>query len=186
MLPELLSSDKEGNAHLDLLHGDSLDGPLRHRLMEESSARFYFRNTSASENRLFAHWPSAMLYPMQLQVTRSALHRKKKERNCLLLHRVDDRLDLALIGEQGPVLCNYFHTRTPEDVLYYALFALEQTGIDKETVDCYSAGPGLSDDYQALLKEYFPQYAKASSTKSAGSDLDMDSLALIERDICVS
>ena len=103
-----------------------------------------------------------------------------------MLHRVDDRLDMALIGDSGPVLCNYFHTRTPEDVLYYALFGLEQCGVEKEMVDCFSAGPGMSVDHTKLLSEYFPHMQKAENKKTASSGADMDLLTLIERDICVS
>ena len=43
MVPELLASDKEGQAHLELLHGTILNGTLRNRHLEESGGSILFQ-----------------------------------------------------------------------------------------------------------------------------------------------
>jgi len=187
MVPELLASDKEGQAHLTLLHGQTLTGALRNRHLEESGARFYFRNDGAMERQVLGTWPSAMLYPMQLAITRSALSRVEAKKRTLLVHVLGDRTDLAIVDSSGPILCNSFLTKTPEDLLYFALFAAEQTASDKDDLVCYYAGPACTQQHVDLLEEYLPQVCPANNSKELADKKNAFRwLSLIERDICVS
>jgi hypothetical protein len=187
MVPEILASDKEGIANLELLHGNLLDGSLRDRHLEESGARFYFTNDRNMERAILRSWPTTMLYPLSMALTRSALARVRSKGRTALLHVLGDRLDLVIVDASGPVLCNNFMVISPEDVLYYALFAVEQTETDPQTLEIYHSGPDCTNRIRDLLQEYFqitrPAVRKSRDTNSYEP---ADYLALIERDLCVS
>lgn len=185
MVPEMLASDREGSAHLKLLHGELLDGSLRDRHLDESAARLYFRNGRDHERSVLHYWPTSMLYPMQMAVLRSAMARTHIKGRTALLHILSDRLDFVIVDQSGPILLNSFVVRAPEDTLYYSLFAIEQTSSDKENLHLYFSGPDCDSGTIDLLKEYFP-FVRPAIEKGSSQVDGTAFLSVIERDLCVS
>ena len=105
----------------------------------------------------------------------------------MLVHVLGDRTDLVIADSNGPLLCNSFLTKTPEDLLYFALFAAEHTNSAKDDLVCYYAGPSCTKQHIELLQEYLPNVSAANTNKELGNKEDAYKwLSLIERDICVS
>jgi hypothetical protein len=70
-------------------------------------------------------------------------------------------VDLAVARNGQVALSNAFHAVSAEDVLYYALFALDRTGLAPGEVSVVIGGTHLGDPEATLLKEYLPNVKPA-------------------------
>lgn len=71
------------------------------------------------------------------------------------IHFCDQAFYLILLNQRKVQVCNRFVFRAPEDVLYYLLFALEQTGQDAAQLDLMVGGEVKEHmDAVVLLREF--------------------------------
>ncbi len=75
----------------------------------------------------------------------------------LFLNVRDEAFDLLILSEKQMQYCNSFDMRTPEDVVYYLIFVMEQLNLDPETVSLFLMGDVLQD---SLLYEMIFRYIR--------------------------
>jgi hypothetical protein len=69
-----------------------------------------------------------------------------KVANKAYLHVQEDHFDLIILKNGKLALCNSYPFKTPEDLVYYALFAFEQTNLNPDTIETEVLGQIDSTD----------------------------------------
>lgn len=190
LVPESALAPGSEAGHLRTVHGILPTGLLRDEPIGALGARCVYLHNEAVEQRLLGRFPSARPLPMRAVLVRAALDRSV-DKTAALIHRTAERLDLAIARGQQLLLSNTFHAATPEDVLYYVLYALEQCGTRPDNVSGLIAGTHLTGTEEDLLKKYLPDIGPAitpSDPNLAGLDLDRPHrfTALLEQQACAS
>ena len=141
--------------HLALVQGGLPEGVLRDEPVPELTATCLHVHDDRAEHQLLARFPSARTLSLQALLVRLALG-QSGDGGILVLHRGQDRLDLALATGSGLQLSNTFPARTAADVLYFALLALERHGLPPAQVRLRFGGVALNKAEEDLLERYFP------------------------------
>ena len=145
---------------LKMVHGALPTGLLRDEPIGALGARCVYLHDEQAEHRLMMKYPNARSIPLQEILVQSALSRSAK-RCAALIHRSEKRLDLTIARDRQLLLSNTVHAVSAEDVLYYALFALEQCGLKPDGTSAIIAGTHLSSGEEELLARYFPTITPA-------------------------
>ena len=152
LVPESALTAGSELRHLKLVHGKVPTGLLRDEPVAQIGARCIYLHEEAAERSLTARFPQARSVPLQTLLIKMGLSGSGPE---MLLYRTKDRMDLV-IGNGGKlVLCNSFHATAKEDLLYYALFALEQCGMAPAATPLRVGGSHLNISDEELLGRYF-------------------------------
>ena len=95
---------------------------------------------------------------------------KKSAQSMVNLHK--DHFDLIIWQGKNLMLCNTYSHQSPEDVLYYVLFAFEQFELDTEQVPLYLAGAVAErDELFTLLYQYVREVSYYSNGPNPIKDL---------------
>lgn len=141
-------------AHLALVHGGLPEGALRDEPVPQLSATCVHVHDDRAEHQLLTRFPSARPLALQALLVRMALTRCV-EGPALVLHRGQDRLDVALAKNGNLLVSNTFPARTATDVLYFSLLALQGHGLHADQVEMHLGGIALAKAEQNLLDKYF-------------------------------
>jgi hypothetical protein len=155
LVPESALTPGTELQHLRLVHGSLPTGLLRDEPLGPLGARCIYLHDEAAEHRLLKRFPAARSLPLQGLMVRNAL-RHASDGPVLLVHRTAQRVDLALARIGTVELTNAFHAVNGEDVLYYALFALDRCGLKPGEVTVVIGGTHLTEAETALLNDYLP------------------------------
>lgn len=173
LVPESALTPGTELQHLKLVHGVVPTGLLRDEPLEALGARCIYLHDEATEHRLLKRFPAARPMPLQGLMVRSVL-RQASEGPALLVLRTAQRVDLAMARDGKVILSNAFHARSPEDMLYYILFALERTGLAPNEVTVALGGTHLEEHGSDLLRDYLPDLRPSLSA----GDMVVNGLAL--------
>jgi uncharacterized protein DUF3822 len=166
LVPEgVLESGREA-AHLELVHGPLPTGRLRDEPIDALSARCIFLHDEGAERKLLERFPGARPVALQALLIKSALA-LVGEKPLLLVHRGEERCDLVIARDGRILLANSFFAPAGTDVLYYALFALDRTGLRPGDVQALTCGHALITQEQDLLEQYFAGSAPALAPADA-------------------
>ncbi len=160
LVPESALAPGSEMRHLKMVHGQLPTGLLRDEPISSLGARCVYLHDEEAEHRLMARFPSARSLPLQAVLVNGVLARSAKKK-AVLLHRSATRLDLAIAHDQRLLLSNTFHATNAEDVLYYTLFALEQTGLKPDDTHTFVSGTHLTEPDEKLLARYLPNVLPA-------------------------
>ncbi|MBK8581451.1 MAG: DUF3822 family protein [Flavobacteriales bacterium] len=160
LVPESALAPGTELRHLKLVHGKVPTGLLRDEPVEQIGARCIYLHDEQAERQLTSTYPQARSVPLQTLLIKMGLSGNAP---AMVLHRTKQRMDLV-IGNAGKLeLCNTFHATAKEDLLYYALFALEQCGMAPAATALRVGGSHLSAEDEALLSRYFKEVLPLSS-----------------------
>lgn len=160
LVPESALAPGTELRHLKLVHGKVPTGLLRDEPVEQIGARCIYLHDEVAERTLTLRFPQARSVPLQTLLIKLGLSGSGPE---MVLYRTKDRMDLV-IGNAGKLeLCNTFHATAKEDLLYYALFALEQCGLSPAATPLRIGGSLLVEADEALLAMYFKDVHPLSS-----------------------
>jgi len=174
--------------HLALAHGGLPTGAMRDEPVRGLDATCVYTHDDRAERAVLDRWPTARPLPMQGVMVRVAQSRCG-EHPLLLLHRGADRMDVAVARDGRILLSNTFPARAAQDTLYFALLAVERTGLTAAGVELRLGGTHLSDQERALLARFFPRTGPACDAPGgltptpAGADRW---LAALEQFACAS
>lgn len=176
--------------HLKMVHGNLPTGLLRDEPIGSLGARCVYLHDEEAEHRLMTKYPNARSLPLQAVLVQSALARSA-EGAVVVLHRAAKRLDLSIARDQQLRLSNTFHAVNAEDVLYFALFAIEQCGLRPEDAHVVTSGTHLTANEEELLARYLPNISPAiTAIDPLIATLRMDGphhwSALLEQFACAS
>lgn len=156
LVPESALSPGTELQHLRLVHGSLPTGLLRDEPLASLGARCIYLRDESTEHRLLKRFPAARSLPLQGLMVRNAL-RHATNGPVLLLHRTTHRVDLAVARVGNIELTNAFHAVNAEDVLYYAMLALDRCALKPGDVTVVIGGTHLTDAESALINDYLPQ-----------------------------
>lgn len=142
--------------HLKLVHGKVPTGLLRDEPLPTLGAHCIYLHDEQAERALLKRFPGARSLPLQGTLLGHGLSHSTGG-PVAVLHRSSTRLDVVVADHGRLLLANTFHAATAEDVLYYALFAVEQCGLPPGAVVLRAGGTHLSASEEHLLDGYFPQ-----------------------------
>lgn len=138
--------------HLKLVHGKVPTGLLRDEPVEEIGARCIYLHGEAAERLITARYPQARSVPLGSILVKMGLAATGPT---LVLYRTKQRMDLVLTDNGRLLLSNTFFSTTKEDLLYYALFALEQCGQVPNATQLRIGGSHLAAAEERMLGTYF-------------------------------
>ncbi len=176
--------------HLALLHGGTPAGAMRDEQMPDLGATCIYAHDDRDERMVLDRFPSARPLPMQALMTRTA-HRLAQEKSLVLLHRGEDRLDVAVHAGGRLLLSNTFPVHAANDVLYFTLLATERSGLSPITSTLVAGGTHLQATERELLGRYFTQLAPDqglhwADVREGGHVPAGRWMALLEQFACVS
>lgn len=174
--------------HLSLVHGGLPTGALRDESVASLAATCIYVHDDVAEHAVLDRFPNARAVPIQALMVRSALARSNAG-PVLLLNRSHDRLDAAIADSGRLLLSNTYPAKASQDVLYYALLAVEGCGSRPADVTVHCGGTHLTGHEGDLLRRYFIQLQPAlempaDAVKSAVEPPRW--LAVLEQFACVS
>ena len=190
LVPEGALAPGTEAAHLALVHGGRPSGAMRDEPVRSLGATCIYVHDDVAERAVLERFPNARALPMQGLMIHSVLGRAH-ERPTVLLHRSADRLDVAIASKGTVLMSNTFPARTAQDLLYFALLAVEQTGLHTHDALVLVSGTHLVEGERNLLQRYFTDLAPAMRPLDPGLDTGTDFaadrwLALLEQFACVS
>ncbi len=190
LVPEGVLEGGREAAHLELVHGALPIGLLRDEPIDALSARCIYLHDEAAEKRLLHRFPGARPIALQALLIKTAMARAS-EKPLLLIHRAEQRCDLVIADRTSVRLANSFHAPTATDVLYFALFALDRSGLKPEAVRALAGGMTFTAEEHQLLGDYLPDLGPAiEKTATTLTDLDLPRperfAALLEQWPCAS
>ncbi len=177
--------------HLKLVHGGVPTGLLRDEPISRIGARCIYLHDELAEQRLLQRFPNARSLPLQGTLVSHALAHSDQA-PVAVLHRSANRLDMAIADQGRLLLSNTFHATAAEDVLFYALFCLEQCNLHPDNMRLRAGGTHLAATEEHLLAQYFAKGPEPTtgSTWPALDGLDFANAhlwtALIEQFGCAS
>lgn len=151
--------------HLKLVHGKVPTGLLRDEPVEAIGAHCIYLHDETAERSLTGRYPQARPVPLRSVLIRLGLEGNGSR---LVLYRTRQRMDLVLADAGRLLLSNSWHATSKEDLLYYALFALEQCGMAPGQVELRTGGSHLNGAEEQLLGGYFAQMAPLRTLGGAG------------------
>lgn len=155
LVPEgVLESGREA-AHLALVHGPLPEGTLRDEPIDALSARCIYLHDEAAEQRLLERFPQARPVALQALLVRAAMA-MAADRPILLVHRGGASCEVVIARRDRVLLANSYLAPSATDVLYFALYALDRTGLQPDAVNPLLSGAALSAEELALLRDYLP------------------------------
>jgi hypothetical protein len=174
--------------HLALVHGGLPAGAMRDEPLPTLGATCLYVHDDLAERAVLDRFPGARPLPMQALMVRTALGRSAAE-PVLLLHRGADRLDAVLADGGRVLLSNTYPVRSAQDSLYFALLAVERTGVEPARTVLHVGGTHLIDLERDLLARYFARTEPAASdtwSGDTGGDQRVDRwFAALEQFACV-
>ena len=190
LVPESALAPGTEMRHLKMVHGQLPTGLLRDEPISSLAARCVYLHDEEAEHRLMSRFPNARSLPLQAVLVNGVLARSAKKK-AILLHRSATRLDLAIAHDQRLLLSNTFHATNAEDVLYYTLFALEQTGLGPDDVHTFVSGTHLTQPDEELMARYLPNVLPAlmptdKIVSLSGSSAPHHFMPLLEQFSCAS
>jgi hypothetical protein len=144
--------------HLSLVHGGVPSGAMRDEPVRSLGATCIYVHDDREEHAVLNRFPNARALPMQGLMVRAAKAHGANS-TVVLLHRGADRADVAVVDHGRLLLSNTFPTRSAQDVLYFTLLALEQTGLTPSGTQLLYGGTHLSDAERDLLARYIANTA---------------------------
>ncbi|MEO8734135.1 MAG: DUF3822 family protein [Flavobacteriales bacterium] len=174
LVPESALTAGNEMRHLKMVHGTLPTGLLRDEPIATLGARCIYLHDEEAEHILMARYPHARSLPLQGTMVHAAMARSAHG-TALVLHRSALRVDLAIANEGRLLLSNNFYAATAEDVLYFALFALEQCGVGPKESTLHMGGTHLTAAEEELLARYFERalpLIAADDPMVAGSGLE--------------
>ena len=160
LVPDPVIVPGEEARHLEFVHGRLPAGQLRTETVDLLQAQCIFQHDEAAERRMLERFPSARPMALRTVLINAALARGDNGPT-MLLHRGHRRCDLVITNDRRVLLSNSFHAPAATDALYFALFALEQTGQRPDTTRVMLAGPSLTPEEKELIERYFTRVAPA-------------------------
>lgn len=155
-------------SHLTLVHGRLPPRTLRDEPMDTLAANCIYVHDEAHERSVLDRFANARSLPLQALLVRGAQARATKGA-VLLVHRGNDRADVAVARGQDVLLSSSYPARTPEDLLYFCLFAAERSGLKPETASIRSGGTHITSTERELLGRYFADHDAAINIRSLGA-----------------
>ncbi|MEB2340909.1 MAG: DUF3822 family protein [Flavobacteriia bacterium] len=140
--------------HLKLVHGKVPSGLLRDEPLATLGAHCLYLHDEQVEQDLLKRYPGARSLPLQGTLVGHALGRSSNG-PVVVLHRSSNRLDVVVADHGKLLLSNAFYATMPEDVLYYALFAVDQCHLTPNAVSLYAGGTHLMAREEHLVSGYF-------------------------------
>ncbi len=148
--------------HLKLVHGKVPTGLLRDEPLAQPDAHCLYLHDEQAERQLLGRYPAARSLPLHGTLIHMAMHRAAND-TVAVLHRTENRLDVVLAAENRLLLSNSFFASTPEDLLYYTLFAVEQCQLVPSQVCLYMGGTHLLATDELLFSNYFTRGPEPST-----------------------
>jgi hypothetical protein len=190
LVPESALTPGHEMRHLKMVHGTLPTGLLRDEPIGTIGARCIYLHDEAAERVLMGRFPHARSLPLQGVLLQAAISRSTHG-TALVLHRSASRADVAIARDGRLLLSNNFHAVNAEDVLYYALFALEQCGATPSGTDLHFGGTHLTGAEEELLVRHFKHAlplvdSNDPSLASSGLERPHRWAALMEQFICAS
>jgi hypothetical protein len=149
--------------HLALVHGGLPTGAMRDEPVPSLAATCIYVHNDMAERAVLDRFPNARPMALQSVMVRSVLARST-EQCVVLLHRGAEQLAVAVARQGRLLLSNSFTARTAQDVLYFALYVVEQLGLQPADVDLRISGTHLTGTERDLLNRYF---ARCTPTETA-------------------
>lgn len=176
--------------HLSLVHGGLPSGAMRDEPVRSLGATCIYVHDDREEHTILQRFPNARALPMQGLMVRAAKARGANS-STLLLHRGAERADVAVVDHGRLLLSNTFPARSAQDVLYFALLAMEQAGLSPSDIQLQYGGSHLSDGERDLLARYVPNCTPACKLPWARDTTTPGSapyrwMAALEQFACVS
>lgn len=175
--------------HLALVHGGLPTGAMRDEPIRSLGATCIYVHNDIAERAVLDRFPNARPMAMQSVMIRSTLARCGTD-PIVLIHRASDQLAVTIAWKHGILLSNNFPARTAQDMLYYTLLAVEQSGYKAADVAVRYGGTHLNNKEQELLLRYFKDCTPVGSPlwpghiASEGSPVDRW-FAVLEQFACV-
>lgn len=154
LVPESAMEPGSGLQHLKLVHGKVPTGLLRDEPVDTLGAHCIYLHDEQAELNLLKRFPGARSLPLQGTLISHALGRSASA-PVAVVHRAPNRVDLVVADHGRLLLSNTFFATTPEDVLYYTLFAVEQCGLAPGDIQLRTGGTHLTAADEHLLADYF-------------------------------
>lgn len=155
-------------SHLALVHGKLPSDNVRGEPVDTLAANCLYVNDGSHERLILERFANARSLPLQALLVKGAQARATKG-PVLLVHRGNDRADIAIARGQEILLSSSYPARTPEDLLYFCLFATERCGLDPATIALRSGGTHLSSVDRELLTRYFNDHDTAIAFQWPGA-----------------
>ncbi|MCB0794556.1 MAG: DUF3822 family protein [Flavobacteriales bacterium] len=146
--------------HLTLVHGALPTGLMRDEPIEPIGARCVYLHDERTEHAILQRFPAARPLSLRgLLVQRAIDHGRSGA--ALILHRIGDRMDLAIADRGRLLLSNSYHVGGATDTLFHVLFAVEQVSMVPDRIKVYAGGPAWGQEEQYLLRRYLVDCAAA-------------------------
>ena len=175
--------------HLAFVHGSLPTGALRDEPLTSLGASCIYVHDDEAERTILNRFPNARPIPMQALMVRAALARSSNL-PVMLLHRGHDRADVAIASNGRILLSNSYPAQASQDMLYFALLAVEGAGLRPEDVEVRYGGMHITPHGRDLLHRYFLNEGPAIETwPDEPAWLEMGPsrwLAVLEQFPCVS
>lgn len=140
--------------HLALVHGRLPTGAMRDEPIRSLGATCIYVHNDVAERVVLDRFPNARPLAIQSVMIRSTLARCGTD-PIVLMHRAADQLAITIAWKNKILLSNMFPAKTAQDMLYFTILAVEQTGYKAADVALRYGGTHLNNGERELLARYF-------------------------------
>ncbi len=148
--------------HLALVHGGLPTGAMRDESVRSLGATCIYVHNDLAERAVLDRFPNARPLALQSVMIRSTLARCGTD-PIVLIHRAYEQLAITIAWKHKVLLTNTYPAKTAQDMLYYVLLAVEQTGYKATDVSLRFGGTHLNNGERELLLRYFRDRAPAGA-----------------------
>ncbi len=120
---------------------------------------FPIRNNQLASVR--NQFPGAVIMHHSLPVFLWMMNHKKMMESSFLMEISNGRLYVYAVNERKPLLYNSFEVNSPEDTAYYALFVMEQLGMDPVKQSVYFMASAGSESLLSVCRNFIPALLSA-------------------------
>jgi len=156
LVPESLFDENKASEYLKFNAKILANDFVAHEVIENYDIVVVYVPFININNYFFEQYGSFHYFHSTSVLLKSFLNTEKHSQEPkIYLHLQDDFFDCIIIKNGALQLCNTYSYKTPEDFIYYVLFAIEQLKLNPDTVQTLLCGAiKEEDDYYQIAYKY--------------------------------
>ncbi len=156
IVPNSLYIPERTSEYFSFVHQKPVHEEIKVSNLTTDDAKLVYSSDMAWFQLIEEFFPEATIFPGIAAHSNYCLPKYKGSRkSVMLLNLHDDNFDILLIEEGKLIFCNNFNYKSPEDIIYYAIFVIDQLKVNAEKVEIKLSGNILEkSNLIKLLRKY--------------------------------
>lgn len=155
LVPSVLFDETKASEYLKFNSKILANDYVTYDTVEEKGIKVVYVPFVNINNWFFEKYGSFSYYHAITVFLNTVLNRKTSSLPQIYVHFNQNSFDCVVLSKGDLQLCNSYPFHTPEDFIYYLLFAMEQLKLDPETVPVYVCGAiEEGDSYYTMAYTY--------------------------------